>query len=274
MIHCGESGNDWRLLHKRLRRIEFLSAGQLSLQTVKQTITKNVCTEEPSDIFLESYSAILVDEAHLLSMEQLKILEERKKQIPVIFSSDTEDMISPEELDREIPQRLAGLPDVQSFHLTNRIRTNAELSSFIQNMMDLSRRKGKNGYPNIEVVYANDDTEAAYLLQGYMRQGYLMDSDVRDVNRLAVVMDERYYYDEGSYLRTREICEDTYETTCTTMCRDRKSDIRILFHQLNQAKEKLAIVIKDNPEVYDTILNLLQKEKLPGFEMRGTIFFR
>lgn len=28
MIHCGESGNDWRLLHKRLRRIEFLSAGQ------------------------------------------------------------------------------------------------------------------------------------------------------------------------------------------------------------------------------------------------------
>ena len=261
MIHCGESGNDWRLLHKRLRRIEFLSAGQLSFQTVKQPITQNVCTEEPSDIFLESYSAILVDEAHLLSMEQLKILEERKKQIPVIFSSDTEDMISPEELDREIPQRLAGLPDVQSFHLTNRIRTNAELSSFIQNMMDLSRRKGKNGYPNIEVVYANDDTEAAYLLQGYMRQGYLMDSDVRDVNRLAVVMDERYYYDEDSYLRTREICEDTYEdtyeTTCTTMCRDRKSDVRILFHQLNQAKEKLAIVIKDNPEVYDTILNLL-----------------
>lgn len=257
MIHCGESGNDWRLLHKRLRRIKFLSAGQLSFQTVKQPITQNVCTEEPSDIFLESYSAILVDEAHLLSMEQLKILEERKKQIPVIFSSDTEDMISPEELDREIPQRLAGLPDVQSFHLTNRIRTNAELSSFIQNMMDLSRRKGKNGYPNIEVVYANDDTEAAYLLQGYMRQGYLMNSDVRDVNRLAVVIDERYYYDEDSYLRTRKICEDAYETTCTTMCRDRKSDVRILFHQLNQAKEKLAIVIKDNPEVYDTILNLL-----------------
>ena len=73
-------------------------------------------------------------------------------------------MISPEELDRKIPQRLAGLPDVQSFHLTNRIRTNAELSSFIQNMMDLSRRKGKNGYPNIEVVYANDDTEAAYFV--------------------------------------------------------------------------------------------------------------
>ena len=188
-------------------------------------------------------------------------------------------MISPEELDREISQRLAGLPDVQSFHLTNRIRTNAELSSFIQNMMDLSRRKGQSSYPNIEVVYANDDTEAACLLQGYARRGYryktidaqtndrktkLANSAVRDVNCLVVVLDERYYYDEDGYLRAEKICEDSYETTCATTCRDKKdqkSDVRILFHQLNQTKEKLAIVIKDNPPVYDTILNLLQMRK-------------
>ena len=64
-------------------------------------MTENVCAEEAFDTFLKPYSAILVDEAHLLSVEQLKILEECKKQIPIIFSSDTEDMISPEELDRE-----------------------------------------------------------------------------------------------------------------------------------------------------------------------------
>ena len=78
-------------------------------------MTENVCAEEAFDTFLKPYSAILVDEAHLLSVEQLKILEECKKQIPIIFSSDTEDMISPEELDREISQRLASLPDVQNF---------------------------------------------------------------------------------------------------------------------------------------------------------------
>lgn len=306
MIHCGESGEDWRILHKRLRRIDFLSDRQLSLQAAKQTMTENMCAEETIDIFFEPYSVILVDEAHLLSVEQLKILEERKKRVPVIFSSDTEDMISPEELDRALSQRLAGLPDVQSFHLTNRIRTNAELSSFIQNMMDLSRRKGQKGYPNIEVVCANDDTEAACLLRGYTRRGYLyqtgdvqisadstngdqisadpandvqindsqvnavktnegktkiVNSAVRDVSRLVVVLDERYYYDGNGYLRARKICEDAYETTCTTTCRDSKSDVRGLFHQLNQAKEKLAIVIKDNPSVYDTILNLLQMRK-------------
>lgn len=78
MIHCGESGEDWRILHKRLRRIDFLSDRQLSLQAAKQTMTENVCAEEAFDTFLKPYSAILVDEAHLLSVEQLKILEECK----------------------------------------------------------------------------------------------------------------------------------------------------------------------------------------------------
>lgn len=300
MIHCGESGEDWRILHKRLRRIDFLSDRQLSLQAAKQTMTENVCAKEAMDTFWEPYSAILVDEAHLLSVEQLKILEERKKRVPVIFSSDTEDMISPEELDRALSQRLAGLPDVQSFHLTNRIRTNAELSSFIQNMMDLSRRKGQSSYPNIEVVYANDDAEALCLLQGYARRGYLYqtsdaqisadsvndaqtndsqindvdvktndrktklaNSTVRDMNNLVVVLDERYYYDEDGYLRAKKSCEAFGETERirTTTGEDKKSDVRILFHHLNQVKEKLAIVVRNNPAVYDTILNLLQMRK-------------
>ena len=262
MIHCGESGEDWRILHKRLRRIDFLSDRQLSLQAAKQTMTENVCAEEAFDTFLKPYSAILVDEAHLLSVEQLKILEECKKQIPIIFSSDTEDMISPKELDREISQRLASLPDVQSFHMTNRIRTNAELSSFIQNMLDLSRRKGQKGYPNIEVVYANDDTEAVCLMQGYARRGYLYQNPaMRDVNRLVAVLDEQYYYDEDGYLRAGKISKASYEITRITTSEGRKSNVRLLFHQLNQAKEKLAIVIKDNPSVYDTILDILQMRK-------------
>ena len=262
MIHCGESGEDWRILHKRLRRIDFLSDRQLSLQAAKQTMTENVCAEEAFDTFLKPYSAILVDEAHLLSVEQLKILEECKKQIPIIFSSDTEDMISPEELDREISQRLASLPDVQSFHMTNRIRTNAELSSFIQNMLELSRRKGQKGYPNIEVVYANDDTEAVCLMQGYARRGYLYQNPaMRDVNCLVAVLDEQYYYDEDGYLRAGKISEASYEITRITTSEGRKSNVRLLFHQLNQAKEKLAIVIKDNPSVYDTILDILQMRK-------------
>ena len=59
MIHCGESGKDWRLLHERLRRIDFLSDAQLRKEMSQKEI----------DTFFEAYSAILVDEAHLLSVE-------------------------------------------------------------------------------------------------------------------------------------------------------------------------------------------------------------
>ena len=54
MIHCGETGKEWKILHDRLLRIAFLSDSQL---------------EECPD--LKEYSAILVDEAHLLSVEEL-----------------------------------------------------------------------------------------------------------------------------------------------------------------------------------------------------------
>ena len=47
------------------------------------------------------------------------------------------------------------------FHLTNRIRTNAELSSFIQNMLHLTDRKTSKPYPHVSVVYANNEEEAA-----------------------------------------------------------------------------------------------------------------
>ena len=136
MIHCGESGEDWRILHKRLRRIDFLSDRQLSLQTAKQTMTENVCAEEAFDTFLKPYSAILVDEAHLLSVEKLNVLLDMSEDRPIIFSSDSEEMISPKEIDQSTMKRMEELPNLQTFRLTNRIRTNAELSSFIQNSVN------------------------------------------------------------------------------------------------------------------------------------------
>ena len=135
MIHCGETGKKWKILHDRLLRIAFLSDSQL---------------EECPD--LKEYSAILVDEAHLLSVKELHRILELSEKHPVIFSSDDEDMISDEEMDRTMIREIEHLPDIQSFHLTNRIRTNAELSSFIQNMMHLPEKRMVRYYPHIQVA--------------------------------------------------------------------------------------------------------------------------
>ena len=247
MIHCSEAGKKWEILHERLHRIDFLSDSRL--------------LDDGKDIFAE-YSAVLVDEAHLLSVEKLRFILRCAGDRPVIFSSDSEDMISPYELDRGNLHVIEGLPGIQIFRLTNRIRTNAELSSFIQNIMHIPAGRRLKEYPHIEVVYANDDGEAANLLEDYRARGYWY--KVGDgnsygsrnaepsggVDSLVVVMDDHYYYDEEGYLRSLE-------------AKDRANvfNVRSLFHYLNQAKEILAIVVKGNPEVYAGLMNVLQGKR-------------
>ena len=219
MIHCGETGKEWKILHDRLLRIAFLSDSQL---------------EECPD--LKEYSAILVDEAHLLSVKELHRILELSEKHPVIFSGDDEDMISDEEMDRTMLREIEHLPDIQSFHLTNRIRTNAELSSFIQNMMHLPEKRAVRYYPHIQVVYANDEEEAGILLKGYQ-------------NQLVFIIDERYYYDEKGYLREQR------------QKHQKPTAVRTLFHRLNEAKEEFAIIVKRNEAVYEVLLELLQFSK-------------
>ena len=59
---------------------------------------------------------------------------------------------------------------------------------------------------------------------------------------------EQYYYDEKGYLRF--------------MCSSEKDfSVRRLFHLLNQAKESLALVVKENMEVYEVLLEILQMHR-------------
>lgn len=246
IIHCGNAGSEWKILHERLRRIDFLADDQL--------------TEEVS---LEAYSAVLVDETHLLSAEKLQILlKQYNGHFPLIFSSDSEDAICPDELGTDTIKLIENLPEIHMFHLTNRIRTNAELSSFIQNMMHYTGRKTANFYPHVSAVYANDEGEAEMLLKDYTSQGYqyrplvctryheMEMTAVRDTKCLVTVLDDRYYYDKNGYLRSRYSCEG------------KESEVRSLFHQLNQAKEELSIIVKQNEDVYETLLTLLQPGNL------------
>lgn len=254
MIHCSEAGKKWEILHERLHRIDFLSDSRLLDDGID-------VIHDGKDIFAE-YSAVLVDEAHLLSVEKLRFILSCAGDRPVIFSSDSEDMISPYELDRGNLHVIEGLPGIQIFRLTNRIRTNAELSSFIQNIMHISAGRRLKEYPHIEVVYANDDGEAANLLEDYRGRGYWYKADGGNsygsrnvepsggVDSLVVVMDDHYYYDEEGYLRSLE-------------AKDKANvfNVRSLFHYLNQAKEILAIVVKGNPDVYAGLMNVLQGKR-------------
>ena len=54
-----------------------------------------------------------------------------------------------------------------------------------------------------------------------------------------------YYYDEEGYLRA------------ACFMKNGSSYVRKIFHRLNHAKESIALVVKNNEKVYNTLLDLL-----------------
>ena len=58
-------------------------------------------------------------QAHLLSKDKIERLLELSKEQPVIFSSDSEDVISSEEMDKENIKKLENQTDIKVFRLTN-----------------------------------------------------------------------------------------------------------------------------------------------------------
>ena len=225
IIHCKEEGKKWNILQKRLQRVTFLSANEIETQLAHG-----------------SFHAVLVDEAHLLSEEKGRALLGFCQNRPLIFDGDREDMIAPEELPPNTMTLLETLPKIQSFRLTNRIRTNAELSSFICDMMHLPRQKTQKSYPHIAVVYANTDTEAEKLLYAYEKQGYQRTNTGEETDRLVVLLEDFWYYEKTGYLRSGS----------------EEAGVRRLFHQLSTAKEELALIVQQNEPLYDTLLNLLK----------------
>lgn len=225
MIHCGDMGQEWKKLHERLLRIVWMPDSQIT-----------------EDTDMGEFAAVLVDEAHLLNKETLQRIVRLSEDRPIIFSGDCEEQISPEEAGESIKREMEKLPKLQVFRLTNRIRTNAEISSFIQNMMRLPDRKCSRRFPHVTIVYANDDREAENLLRDAKEQGYQVSGENEIAERtpdyLAVLLDESYYYDEYRYLRSKD------------------HRVRSLFHQLNRAKEKLMLVVKNNEQLYGMLLNL------------------
>ena len=68
---------------------------------------------------------------------------------------------------------------------------------------------------------------------------------VRDMDKIVLLLDERYYYDEEGYLRA------------ACFMKNGSSYVRKIFHRLNHARESIALVVKNNEKVYNTLLDLL-----------------
>ena len=259
LFHFGTYRNELQQLNERLKRIDFYYCDNNAIPNV-----------------IKDYAAILVDEGHSMGEKAFESICEysRKWEAPIIISYDDALCVSEKERLKMGAVVFERCDDFKGYKLTNKIRMNNELSTFLRTFLSASNIH-KMEYPNVSVSYGADITEARNLIRFYEKEGYVfiwdrsLSIDINGVesfpgealtriesasvtgkefDKVLMLLDDSFYYDEEGFLRNIES-----ENGSVT------SKIMNLFHGLSRAKKKIALVIMGNMKLMEQVYNILQK---------------
>ena len=256
LIHCGKLADGQHKLNAFIPNFKVVSAAQLKYDTQIFSACKNV----------------LVDEAHRIYPAQFEALCKNVKnngQI-CVFSSDPEQVLSAAERRNGITQKIENLPLVGKYELSEKIRTNKELASFIISVKNLSRKpKIPMDYSNVTLAYANDVREAKILIQYYKNRGYTFinysksnycyspyseyeeDFDTHHVigqefDNVLMLMDNSFYYDAEGKLQGVDHPNPNYLYP------------NLFYQGITRVREKIALIVVNAPDLFEKISSIVE----------------
>lgn len=160
VIHCGKLADGQVYLNSNLQNFKVLS----------------VVSMRYNEKLLYEYKYILVDESHRIfpyQFEKICSLVREKNKI-CIFSSDPGQILSIQEQERKIVEKILALPLIAKYELSEKIRTNKELAAFIKNVRNLKKSaQGPISYENISLAYAKSVDEAKKIIKYFREKGYV-----------------------------------------------------------------------------------------------------
>lgn len=219
---------------------------------------------------LSGYDYVFVDESQRIRSSQLQALTEKaiETKVPVIFSFDTKQYLrSGETLDLSdyLAQTYPGIP-TSTKKLTNKIRTNKAMASFITNLMNIGKSHDNLNYNCVTVEYMDNYnalksyiafletkgwTPITYTTSQRNPDPYDKVSELCDRNAHAVigqefskvvfVMDENFQYGEDGKLLVRH----SYY-----------SAKGMLYQIVTRVVDELKIIVTNNPELYVKLLGI------------------
>ena len=221
---------------------------------------------------IDGFKFVFIDEAHRLTVDLFNEIVKRtmdNSQI-CIFSSDPEQVLTRDEKKNHIANKIVGLNLLGRFRLRERIRTNVELTSFINSLKNINKcEKISSDYPNVSVYYANNTDEASAIIGHLKSLGYTFvnyptksgkscsyaalceDYCVNHVigqefDNVVMVMDKTFYYDKNGKLRG-------------IPDKDPEFLYPNLFYQgISRVREKLSIVVVENKQLFNKISRIFE----------------
>lgn len=219
-----------------------------------------------------NFDVILIDEAQRLTRSQYDIFI--NSTATIIFSVDKEQVLKYDEENVDIQALLDDNPNVEKHILTDRVRSDKSLSTFIKKLFNLrERRLEPMKFPKVNVVYFTDVHDASEFIrdcekvENYCcieiaeyttvfskvkkRKQILSDSENgftvigREYDNVLIPIDERIYYNEDAKLIA--VSNEYYPYL----------EINNLFEGITRVKHNLLFVVINNIVMFKTIQEII-----------------
>lgn len=250
IIHCGNLNSG----HEELNRNGF----------------KIIRIKDRGNHDIGAFDVIIVDEAQRILPKQLdEIINAVKSNARMcLFSHDSRQTLSEHEAKNAISNRILQISGIKNFKLSEKIRTNAEISGFIKMLFNNKKSIDMLNKNNIELNYfANIQTASSYL-DSIKEAGW-------ELLRLTPSMyqnefHEKYYDSRG--FTSHEIIGQEYDNVAVVIDKyysyDKDGDlfyfnrtyydaVKMLFQNITRARKKLNIVIIENEKILERCINIL-----------------
>lgn len=257
LIHCGMLSDGHRYLNQQLAHIHICGIQEL---------------DETTDF--TPYRFLLVDETQRIQSAQLELLLKAvcHHNLGCIFSYDRQQILSQAEERRKTVQIIEEVSTL-TCPLSEKIRTNRELSSFILSLFDLNKKTTRYHYGCVTILFAQNETDALQMLSYYETDYTFINFtsshsvqtsfDVyggekkthkvigQEFDNVLMILDENFYYNEAHLL-----CAKTHPNPDYLYK-------KLLFQGISRARERLCLIIVGNKDLFQQINNI-KIQKLKG----------
>ena len=226
-----------------------------------------------NSINFSNYDIILIDEAQRLYEMQFNSLISLENEL-IVFSVDQHQTLHPTECKLNLEHKLKSIPEVDIKELSKKVRTDKSMASFIMKFLNLKAEKVQaENYDKVSVSFFNERIKASEFIdemcnkENYIsielteyrtkilgrttrHQIYNNSLSVHSVigqeySNVLVPIDDHFMYNQDGKLTSDY--PDTYpyiEEAC-------------IFEALTRVKDRLHIVVINNPKLYITLLEIL-----------------
>ncbi|QIK86622.1 ATP-binding protein [Erysipelothrix sp. HDW6B] len=252
IIHCGMLCDGHHVINRKSSNIRIISA------------------KEFEDTNFEQFDFVFVDEAHRFYKRQLeKLISDATKSIfKCVFSYDRNQTLSRTENNNDVTGVVRNLQYFEEYKLTDKIRTNRQLASFIRRMFNLNHNDILPDYSSIKIVFAQTDEIAQtyirafktkkYVFINYTKSNYKSGSTDQfgydfnthqvigqEFDKVVMIIDKAFYYNSDGRLVGIKHPNPDYLY------------YKLLFQGLTRVRENLAIIVVNNYTVFEKMLSII-----------------